>query len=119
MAWMTIAQIKTRFPLWESLLADFDEPDDVLQQCADDAKAHLENYAEFEDELTDGQTLDYMIAVKKYIWDQKHDGVNFKSDERPQILKDWDDLDKRLKTGLVGSGNIRITAKTRDFAPEE
>jgi hypothetical protein len=119
MAFLTTAEIKTRFPLWEKLLEDQTDPTAALEQAADDAEQYMLSFSTFDETLTAGQELHYMRIVKKFAFDLKHDGTSFKIDELPQIYKDFAETDKLLKSGLLGTDNVRMTAKTREYAPEE
>ena len=72
------------------------------------------NFRDDEDADMTNPMKDHLLnLIKKFCFDYHHGDTEFKNP--PQIIQDFLDVKEKLEKGLIGTGNVTVTAKDRIF----
>jgi phage gp36-like protein len=115
-----IDSFKTLFPLWETFcdLSDMDEltsPPEAatnFSNAVQDAIDEFNLYLDYADaDMTKPLKKMLLKIVKKNCFMLRHCGEEF--EKEPQIVTEYKDAIDQIRKGIVGTGNVSITAKDR------
>ncbi len=114
--------VKLKFPLWENYLTEFATEsitvDDLLEDIVDDAEAYMQSFSTFTAPISAGDQLHLVRIVRYNAYMKKHDSTPIKDGELPTIIRDFRMTDNLLQSGMLGTGNVRVTTNERLWGPE-
>ena len=113
--------VEQNFPGWQRWCQPPDpdqiggSPDELLLIAITKACDLWSHYRDDSDaDMTDSMKLHLLSLIKKYCFDYHHGDTEYEK-RPPQIIVDYNDTVKKLEKGLIGTGNVAVSAKDRIF----
>lgn len=115
---ITKAYVKENLPKWETYCTRQDglkTAEEMLQIAIDRAEDEFLSHTSVTATTITTEQQALVLAIAKYnCWQFMHGDSGFKY--KPSIVKNYDKVKERLNKNVIGSGNVKLEAKTREFS---